>query len=233
VSVDRSFRSVLLQELGGPGFNVLLPPQTAWQYQVGVRHTFGPLLALGVTAFQIDTDNEIFFDPLTYQNVNYDKTRRRGFELEAESKPHDSLRLFANYTWMDPELLDGNFDGKQIPGVAARMASAGATWSPVQRVTLNLRGRWINDKMMFSDWSNAGSDWEGESYFVVDTHVSYRPLDWLELFVGVNNVFNREYSEYGGWFQNWSKGWPAPFEPYIYPAPERNFTAGARITKEF
>ncbi len=231
VSADRSFRTMLLSELGGPwGSPVALPPQTSWTYQAGVRHFFSRYATLGATVFEIDTTDEIFYDPNTWQNSNYPKTRRRGIELSAESDPLDTLHLFANYTWMNPRLGDGPYEGSRIPGVATHTVQAGATWSPLEQVDLDVRGRWIAGRSPISDWGNACGGWEGNRFTVVDAKLTYKPTKWLKLYVGCNNLFNEAYSEYGTWAQH---GWLGPYEPYAYPSPKRNFIAGVVITKEF
>lgn len=225
VAFDRGFRTQLLEEFGGPYGNLLMVPQISYQYQAGVRHYVGRFLTGGVTAFQIDTHDEIFYDPSTYQNTNYPQTRRRGVEVNAESRPFDSLRLFANYTWLDAELLDGPYDGQRLPGVGQHMASAGVTYSPVEQIALDVRSRWAADRLLISDWRNVAPEWSGDDYLVVDARLSYSPTKWLEIYVGVNNVFAQEYAEYGVY---------SPAQgPVAYPSPARNFVAGVNIRKEF
>jgi outer membrane receptor protein involved in Fe transport len=232
ISADRSFRTMLLSELGGPwGAPVALPPQTSWTYQAGARHFFNRYITLGATVFEIDTADEIFYDPNSWQNSNYPKTVRRGIELSAESNPLDTLRLYANYTWMDPRLQGGAYDGNRIPGVAMHTVQTGATWSPLEQIDLDVRARWLDSRLPISDWGNSGRDWEGNSFTVVDAKLTYKPAKWLKLYVGCNNLFNEAYSEYGTWAQNWGKG--GVYEPYTYPSPKRNFIAGVVITKEF
>ena len=134
------------------------------------------------------------------------------------------VRLFANWGWMDAHLVGGNHSGSRIPLVPQRQASAGVDWSPIDVVTLSLRGRWIDNRLLMSDWDNAAPGWDGETYAVADAKISYRPLKWLELFAGVNNLLNKEYAEFGTLFGT----------TFVdYPAPERNYTAGVKITKEF
>lgn len=236
VAFDRSFRTQMLEELGGAGFNMPLDEvQIAHQYQAGFRHTLNPRLAFGATVFQIDTRDEIFYDPWNGYGINtaYDRTRRRGLELSADAQPLDEVKLFASYTYLEAELQGGAYDENEIPGVARHSGSLGAAWSPVEQVTLDVRARWLADKELISDWRNEAGGWDGRNYFVTDMRLSYRPWKQLELYVGVNNVLNTEYAEYGVWALDWST-WPAggPFA-YGYPAPERTFIAGLRVTHEF
>lgn len=230
---DRAYRTVRLDELGGAFFGDILPPQISKHYQAGIRHRFGDWLTAAVTVFQIDTRDEIFFDPFVTpgpwgwggENVNYEKTRRRGIELQLESQPHERLRLFANYTWMDPELKGDKYDGNQIPGTARHSGSLGATVFATDRLTFDARARWTDDRVMISDWENViDHDWK-DDYVVVDVMVKY-DLAPISVYAGVNNLFDEKYSEY------------AVYDTFmaqrtIYPSPARNVIAGVVYTLEF
>jgi iron complex outermembrane recepter protein len=237
-SVDRAFRTVLLDELGGAGFNEILTPQISRHYQAGIHHSFDDRLVAGFTFFRIDTRDEIFFDPQVTEffgfwsgeNVNYGKTRRQGVELTALMNPHEKIRLALNYTLMDNELRGGSYDGNDIPGVARHSAAAQVTIYPVADLAVDIRARWIDGKNMIGDWNNViGDDWEGGDYLVADLMLSYR-LRPLTFYAGVNNLFNEKYSENGTYAFDWNA-----FEYYraIYPAPERNFIAGVALVHSF
>lgn len=229
LSVERGFRTVLLDELGGDGFDEILDPQISYHYQTGISHRFSPFVTIGATLFQIDTKDEIMFNPVLPsffggQNENYGRTRRQGMELEINVIPHDKLHLFSNYTLMRSELRGGEFDGNDIPGVARQVATIGATVFPFAGLSFNTRARWVEGKTMISDWENEIDDnWEGGDYFVVDVMLGYS-WNWLSLNAGVNNVFNEEYSEYGT-FRNDARN--------IYPSPKRNYFSEVRLAYEF
>jgi iron complex outermembrane receptor protein len=231
-SFDRAFRTVLLDELGGPDFDQILRPQISNQYQIGVSHRFSQELRLEATAFRMDTDQEILYDPQELdpgqyfpgQNVNYEQTRRQGLELEARLDPHPRLGLSAGYTWLDNELRGDRYNGNPIPGVAEHSAYASAMFRPLDNLVLDVRGRWLADKSMTSDWEDeVGDDWEGGDYFVLDAMLSY---DWrfFTFAAGVNNILDEEYSEYGT-YQNGQIN--------LYPSPERNYLARISLELEF
>ncbi|NOY80365.1 MAG: TonB-dependent receptor [Kiritimatiellaeota bacterium] len=227
-ALDKSYRSQLLDEFAGPWWAGGLPiaPQTTRHWQAGVRHRFGSRLTAAATLFQIDTDNEIFFDPATFQNTSYDKTRRRGVELEVLADPTDRLHLFANFTWLNPELKDGAYDGNRIPGVAKQSASAGATVTVPGGLVWDVRGRWVKKHPMISDWSNGKPVADG--YIVFDTKVSFTcpKHKWLTVYAGVNNLLDEDYAEYAvaSAFDN---------NLHLYPSPGRTFVAGVKVRKEF
>ncbi len=219
---DKSWRTQLLDEFGGPwGAGLPLAPQTTRHWQAGVRHALGRRLVVAATAFQIDTDNEIFYDPSTWQNVSYPKTRRRGIELELQANPVERVHCFANFTWMNPELRNGAYDGNRIPGVAKQSASAGVSVRVAEGLEWDLRGRWVKRHPSISDWANTLADADG--FMVVDTKLryTYPRYKWLTVYVGVSNLLGEEYSEYVTYGTN------------RYPAPERTFLAGVRIQRRF
>ncbi len=228
IAIDRSFRTQMLDEMGGPWANQPLDAyQTATQYQAGIVHGFGKLLKLGATAFIIDTHNEIFYNSIIFQNETYGRTRRTGVELEATSQPIDELTLSANYTCQNPELKGGRFDGNRIPAVSTMMASAGIGYSPIPELTFDTRMRWQKGRLAISDWNNANPDWEGKQFTTIDARITYRPWKFLEIYAGVNNLLDREYSDYGTY------GAATPGKVALYPSPERNLYTGFKVTKEF
>jgi len=55
-----------------------LKPQSGYHYEVGARHAFTDQIEASLTLFWIDLRNEIFYNPITFANENYPKTRRQG-----------------------------------------------------------------------------------------------------------------------------------------------------------
>ena len=223
-SWDKSLRSMLLSETFTEVLPVILPPQTSRQAQIGVQHHFNKYLTAGVTGFQIDTTNEIFYNPITFVNTNYPSTRRQGVELSLESDPFESLHVYTNYTYMNSKLRDGSFVGNRIPLVAQHRYQAGVTWSPLTTLEMDVRAILVKGRYGDADWNNTLRHWDGSDYKTVDTKVTWKPLEFLKVYAGVNNVFNEQYSEYGG--VGFAGG-------YYYAAPKRNYITGVTITKTF
>lgn len=220
-SYDRAFRTLRLDEVFG-NFSPL-PPQISQHAQAGVEHSFTDWLTASATVFRIESKDEIFYNPLLMRNANYERTLRRGVELELTADPVDWMRLFANYTWIDARLKDGPFDGNEVPGVPRHSGSFGASWFPFSGLTADVRARWAKNRHPISDFGNVVGSWD-DSFFVVDAKLTY---DWspFTFYVGVENLLDKEYSETGVYnsFQGLR----------IYPSPERNVVAGIRLTKTF
>jgi iron complex outermembrane receptor protein len=223
-SFKRSFRFPVSDELilVFPAFKVnpLMQPQTGYHYEAGVRHSFTDQIEANLTLFWIDLQDEIFFNPATFTNENYPKTRRLGIELGVKIRPLEWLSLWGNYGYIRPLLRGGPFSGSDIPGVPRHKGSVGADIHVWKGFQVDGRANFIGSRYLISDFANQVEklDW----YYTVDAKLSYT---WkgLKAFVGVNNLFNKKYSE-------WAVTNAAGTTQLFYPSPERNFFGGISYT---
>ncbi len=221
VSLKRSFRFPVSDELilVYPTFKVnpLIMPQTGYHYDAGVRHWLTEDVEANLTLFWIDLEDEIFFNPATFTNENYPKTRREGLEIGLKARPFEWVSFWGNYSYLRPRLRGGTFSGSDIPGVPRHKATVGVDLSFWRRIELNGRANFIGARYLISDFANQVDKLDG--YTAVDAKISYR---WkgLQAFVGVNNLFNRKYSE-------WAVTNAAGTTQLFYPSPTRNYLCGA------
>ena len=87
VSIQQTFRFPSTDEWYSSfsGLNTALDPQTGLQYELGVKHDFDNVVQLDATAYVMDIKHELFYDPVSFSNANYDSTRRVGLELGRRS----------------------------------------------------------------------------------------------------------------------------------------------------
>jgi vitamin B12 transporter len=115
-SYGEGFKAPTLYQLySAYGFRGL-QPETAKSYEAGVRQMLaGGKVALGVTWFHRDADNQIDynFDTSTYYNLN--KTRAEGFELEGMLQPVKALTVRANFTHVTSENRSAGYLGNDLP----------------------------------------------------------------------------------------------------------------------
>lgn len=236
LSVKRSFRFPVSDELIQyfPTFQVNpgMKPQTGYQYEAGVRHAFTDQIETNLTLFWIETRDEIFYNPYTFANENFPKTRRLGIELGTKVKPLQWLTLWGNYSYIKPTLQVEPYSGNDIPGVPRHKGSVGADVQIGRLLIegLDLKGylRRICDGLLFSTSTNLVgsryfiSDWANQvdklgGYYSINAKLS---CTWkgLKAFVGVNNLTNQKYSEFG--VVN------ATGAQFFYPSPVRNFFGG-------
>jgi iron complex outermembrane recepter protein len=231
LSVKRSFRFPVSDELmqfilSPTTFEVIkvqvnpaMKPQTGYHYEAGIRHAFTDYIEANLTLFWIDLHDEIFYNPFTFSNENYPRTRRQGMEVGAKVKPFPWLLVWGNYGYIRPILRGDSFSGNDIPGVPRHKGSIGAEVDFGRGFQFSTRANIVESRYFISDWANQVERLDG--YYTLDAKLSY---SWkgLKAFMGVNNLTNRKYAEYGvlDYLER----------PNYYPSPERNFIAGISYT---
>lgn len=219
-SYTKGFRYPVLDEYFSFFTNTVssaLLPQQSDDYELGLRHYFTEAMVLHLNLFRMDAKNEIFFNPVTYANENLDGlTRRQGVEMSFNARVSTWLSLQGSYIYLQARIEEGQFAGTDIPGVSKNKATLGLSLSPTKELSLSVNGVYVGSRPFISDFSNAFSS--QEEYFLVNARVDYRWKN-VKAFLGVNNLTNKKYAEYGvvGGF---------PQEKAYYPSPERNYIGG-------
>jgi len=219
-SFSKSFRHPLLDELYSFFTNIVntdIRPQTTNNYEIGIRHYFNDKLYAHLNLFRLDTDQEIFFNPVTYTNENLDGTTRRdGIEISLSAQPVDWLKLKGGYTFLHAEVKEGTFNGNKIPNVPEHKADFSVVTSWGKGFMIAFTGLYVGERPFIGDFSNDFGN--QDSYVVLNTKMHYQ---WksLKVFLDINNLTDNEYSEYGvvGGY---------PIERAFYPSPGINFMAG-------
>ena len=199
--ISKSYRYPAIDEYFSvwTGLNTLLEPQEGITYEVGVDHYFTEDVRSGLTFFWMELEDEIYFDQLTFTNKNYDDTRRWGVEVFAEGQPWDWLRLWANYTYIKASFRGGVFEGNDVPDVPNHKVSFGFDLTPdfiafLEGLEFNVWATYYSKKRFISDQPNIVP--KLDDYMTVDAKLSYT-WRFITAFMGVNNIFDEEYSEYG------------------------------------
>ena len=233
-SVSTSFESPTTTELanrptGGGGFNPDLEPQTATNYELGVRGTVSNVLSYSAAAFHIDVNNalipfEVPTEPGRQFFRNAGSTRHRGLELAATLQPVPEVTVVTAYTFADYEFkefvtVDGSFNGNEIPGVPQHRLH----WSVRWRAPSYL---WIAtdynlSSSFFVDDANSA---ENDGWFTTDLRVGWERVVgvWrIAPFAGVLNLLDERYV--GSITVNAGRG------RYFEPSPPRNAYVGVEI----
>jgi len=231
LSVKRSFRFPVTDELIEFIFdpttffqvtevrvNPAIKTQTGLNYEAGIRQAFNDWVEGNVTFFQIDTEDEIFFNPVTFLNENYPETRRQGVEAGATFRPIEWLSLWGNYSYVRARLRKGPFSGNDIPFVPSHKAAAGADIHLGKGFLFNTRFIFVGSRYLISDFENTTD--KLDKFYTVDARLSYA-YKGLKAFVGVNNLFDRKYYEFGSFVGG---------TQFFSPSPERNWLAGVSYT---
>ena len=222
---NRSFRFPLTDELvvfdflttGSIRVNSDIKPQTGDHYEIGVRHFLTPDIELRGTLFRAEIKDEIFFNLTTFTNENYPETLHQGIEIGARADLFKRLTVFGNYTYEKATFEKGPFDDNDIPAVPRNKGNLGFRIHDLAPGLVFVADyNYVSSSYLISDAAKQFSKLDG--YFTINARLSY-DWKWLTAFVGVNNLTNEEYSEYG------VLGGSPP-TPKFYPAPERNWVAG-------
>jgi len=201
------------------GSNPELDPEDSASLEIGYRGRWSNGLRLDAAAFQIDTEDEIVFDPdsdlgLFGANVNAGETRRRGVEAAFNAQATKRLSFFANLTLLDATFRNGEHRGNAVPLVPEEQLSAGLD------ARLPAGFRHVGEQVLDND--DANEQQALDSYTVANLRLSWS-LNGLTFFTELLNLFDEQYATRGIYafdfstFQN---------DVFLAPAPGRRFLAG-------
>ena len=207
---------------------------------------------LGV--FRTDNDDDIIALASAIQGrgsfANVPKTRREGFEAEAEAASgrwsgyasYSYLRATYQFTGELPSPNSPFADdmgnvlvtpGDRIGGTPAQRFKAGADFALSASATVGADLLAIGPQFLVGDEANR--DAKLASYWVANVHGSWRVGPRLELFGRVDNLFDRRYATFGAYFETSAVDNldPSPLPEganprTVTPAPPRSFVLGLR-----
>ena len=237
VAISSSFETPTTTELANPndlgGFNQLLKPQLAKNFEVGFKANTQNLY-YEIAVFEIDLKDELVPYELEsspgrtfYSNVG--KSSRTGIESLVAWNIKPNLILDASYTWSDfsfDRFVDQNnkdFSGARLPGLPESFAYLGFRYNNNDGLNINFNLNYAGDL-----YTNNANSVKVEAYTVSNFRMSYEISrgDWqFRPYLGVNNVFDAEFNSnirinaYG--------------KRYYEPAPERNSYLGITVNRNF
>jgi iron complex outermembrane recepter protein len=179
----------------------LLLPQTATGGELGVELERGALRAR-LSAYRLDLENEIYFSPLVFANINLAPTRRTGIELETAWRALRALELRFAIALMNARFRTGEYggvdvSGNRVPLVPEAIATAGVSWTFAPRSRLNVDARYVGRQRFDNDQANVFR--HQPDYTLVDVKLEHGfARRWSAAFE-VRNVFDERYFSYGVW----------------------------------
>jgi iron complex outermembrane receptor protein len=236
-NISSSFDPPATTELANPdgptGFNQDLESQTATNYEIGVKGLLTGRLRYELALFHIDVKGEIVPYELEgsgqsfFQNAG--KSTHDGLEAALSMELAPGLMGTATYTWSDftyDEFQGVNgevYDGNRIPGIPEHLFNLDLSWTH----SSGFYAGWdlLCVGKFYADNANAVAT---DGYMVSNLRAGFRwtRAHWVfEPFIGVNNLFDRDYM--GNVRLN------AAFGRYYEPAPERNLYAGLSLRYGF
>jgi len=205
-----------------PPINEALEPHTVKEIDLGIRFNFTKHIGAAATVFSGRHKNEIYYNPLTFTNTNYGKTKREGLEASFFWLIMPSLRVDLGYTYMNARFDGDDLDGNRVPMVPRNKLSAAVSWA-LKDLTLTFLSLYTGDRYMTSDVRNRYSAMGGFTVYDLTAVYTWKGL---KLTGGIRNLFDKQYTEYA--VVNNTTG-----ARNYYPSPERNYILGVQYNYRF
>ena len=209
-AVYRAFRAPTLDNLyrsaSVPGYvlysNAALKPETLEGAEAGFDFDRGPI-RFQATAYASRISDFLtyhYLDPATLpagfdigaRLINAGRARSRGVEAELTWRPGPSLEATLAYTYADSIVTRNPEDpasvGVQQPGIPRHRGSAGIDWTGPYGIKISPRVRYLSS-------TNGDPDnlYRTDAHFIADLAASVPVRRGLEMFVQIENLFNRRY----------------------------------------
>ena len=176
-------------------FNPDLGPERLRGAEGGLNYAVNEKIFWRVTGFWSrikDSVSNVTIAPNTRQRQNLGQTRSLGLQWELEYRPSRNWLLGGAYLVNDSTVrsfpANVALEGNKLPQVPKHRITLQASYRDPQTVNVALMGRFVGAQ--FDDDLNL---FPLGNYFVVDTTVSRRMGEGTEIFLAVENLFNREY----------------------------------------
>jgi len=211
---SKGFRSPATDEYFVWGvFNPDLKQQDSKNYELGLRHKISDSFDLGISGYMMFLKNELYYNPATFSNENYDKTRHQGIECDFNSSLPFDFKLNGNYSFQEAIFKDGQYKNKSIPMVPEHKFNLSLVHFFDQFLSAGASLNYMSSRRFINDEDNK---WPSlKQGFTVDIKLSYDKADF-KIATGINNIFEEKYYEYG--VCNATTG-----AVNYYPAAGRNF----------
>ena len=236
-NIARSFDPPTTTELANPegssGFNTDLEPQTATNYEIGVKGLLPGRLRYEVAVFNIKVDDELVRFELAGSGQSFfenaGSSTHKGLEAALSMELLQGLVGNLGYTYSDftfdtfRDRNNNKLDGNTIPGIPDH--------------EFNIRLNYRNQAGFYASWDLLHADSfyadnsntvKSGSYTTASLRSGFNLLvDRWEIspFIGINNLFDEDY------FDNIRLN--ASFGRYFEPAPGRNYYGGIGVRYNF
>lgn len=173
-----------------------LDPEENQTWELGTKwELYDDRLAVNAAVFRVTKTNGRIAsnDPLDDAVVLDGKQRVDGIELGLAGKPTEHWDIFANYTFLDSEILkaapnDDAQEGQALANSPPRSFSLWSTYDVTQELQLGYGMQYMSERNV-----SASSTEKVDDYWVHSAMAAYQVSDSLDLQLNVRNLFNEEY----------------------------------------
>ena len=182
--------------------NVNLQPEYGWNYELGLRlKTNNDRLYTNINVFSYHLKDAIvrrLNQNDTEYFINSGGTKQQGIEIEAMGWLINNLQLRSSYTYSKFKFQDfiignNNYTGNKLTGVPNHCVVSSAEFTFRKNIFLFAQHNYTASIPL-----NDANTFEAKSYHLTELKAGLRDLTFgktkVELFSGVNNLFNANYS---------------------------------------
>ncbi|MCK5392779.1 MAG: TonB-dependent receptor [Candidatus Omnitrophica bacterium] len=199
--------------------NTALKPQQSKTATLGLNSQLTEKISTSLDYFFMSISDEIYYDPGSWTNGNYDKIQRQGINASLNFDPVDCLNFNVGYRFIDSEFSSGNYNGKKVPFVPKSIFTVSVKYDFLNNFSLFVDYMYRGKVYLINDLNNISP--KLKSYNVTNMKVNYAKNNF-EIFCGIKNLFNEIYSEYAATNIGGTSR-------MLYPSPERNYFGGVKI----
>jgi outer membrane cobalamin receptor len=196
---SQGFRAPQLNDLYLWSGNPDLKPEKVTNTEIGLRQKLAKNVDIDIAGYIMKGQDLIEVRSGKKQNIG--EFEYKGIETMLITKISDSLNGQINYTYFDPGTKTTGRPGEKY-GASLKYAK--------DKLSAILSGEYVGKY-----YSQDNSQGKINDYLVINTKVNYNILEYLTLFVAVDNVTDTEYQIYNN---------------RLYTMPKRTVTAGLNLT---
>lgn len=191
--IGRSFRLANADEFSSTNATVPLRPQISRDIELGARwtHEHGRVEA---RAYRSALRDEIGYDPDAFNgsafpgaNINFDRTRRQGLEIEARQAISAALELRVNAAWRNTEFTAGPRKGRDVPLTPHGELAVNLDWTPAPMHRLG-----AGVQLMSAQHPDFENQCRIPGYGTVRARYAYQWND-VEFALGITNLTDRRF----------------------------------------
>jgi len=188
-SLGTGFRAPSLYELFGPFGNSSLDEERSVSFDLGVEHSYASGSLVKAAVFYNNINNLIGFGAETYVQSPGQSTTK-GVELSGEYVLSDTFGLTGSYTYTDSSDAKGN----QLKRVPEHDLALGAKVSLSPHLAMGLDVKYVAGR------ADDGFDPQTmPDYTVANATLNYGLNDSTDLYLRVENLFDKEYQTSAGY----------------------------------
>jgi len=207
--VAKSFRTPVFDEMWSyfTGSFTLIKPQTGRHYEIGTRQSFDNGLQLDINVFRINLKDEIAYDNAIFSNINLDKTRHDGLNINLRTNISQRTSVHAGYAYRKATFRSGIYSGNNIPLVPRTKLSLSAQHQLGKDRTLGMNTVYTGKRRLANDDNNVGK--QLPSYTRVDLNYSQQFKDWKGR-IKIQNASNVKVANFGLYRSTANSYYPLP-----------------------